>query len=60
MDPILVTLSSDFETYEHLIPSPRRGIAELIVQGSYSTIDLSRLGYERVEANAPYAEIGIL
>jgi FAD-dependent oxidoreductase domain-containing protein 1 len=41
-------------------PAAGRGIAELIVQGEYSQIDLARLGYQRVIANAPYAERGIL
>jgi glycine/D-amino acid oxidase-like deaminating enzyme len=41
-------------------PAAGRGIAELIVHGRYQSIDLARLGYERVEANAPYAEEGIL
>ncbi|MDX2219148.1 MAG: FAD-dependent oxidoreductase [Burkholderiales bacterium] len=41
-------------------PAAGRGIAELIVQGEYSQIDLTRLGYARVVAHAPYAERGIL
>jgi len=41
-------------------PAAGRAIAELIAYGKYSTIDLTRLGYERVEANAPYREAGIL
>jgi len=41
-------------------PAAGRAIAELITYGKYSTIDLTRLGYERVEANAPYREAGIL
>lgn len=41
-------------------PAAGRGIAELMLKGSYQTIDLTRLGYERVEANQPYAEEGIL
>ncbi len=41
-------------------PAAGRAIAELITRGRFETIDLSRLGYERVEANAPYAEVGIL
>ncbi len=41
-------------------PAAGRGIAELIVHGRFQTIDLSRLGYERVEQNAPYPEQGIL
>lgn len=41
-------------------PAAGRGIAELIVHGEYSEIDLTRLGYARVTANAPYAERGIL
>ena len=41
-------------------PAAGRAIAELIAFGRYETIDLTRLGYERVEANAPYREAGIL
>ena len=41
-------------------PAAGRGIAELLVTGRYQSIDLTRLGYERVERNAPYPETGIL
>lgn len=41
-------------------PAAGRGIAELIVQGGFQTIDLSRLGYARVARGEPYREAGIL
>jgi glycine/D-amino acid oxidase-like deaminating enzyme len=41
-------------------PAAGRGIAELIVRGRYDTIDLTPLGYERVQADRPYPETGIL
>jgi FAD-dependent oxidoreductase domain-containing protein 1 len=41
-------------------PAAGRAIAELIAHGEFRSIDLSRLGYKRVEANAPYREQGIL
>jgi FAD-dependent oxidoreductase domain-containing protein 1 len=41
-------------------PAAGRAIAELIVHRAFKTIDLTRLGYERVEANEPYPEQGIL
>lgn len=41
-------------------PAAGRGIAELIVHGEFRRIDLTRLGYARIVANAPYAERGIL
>ena len=41
-------------------PAAGRAIAELIAYGRYATIDLSRLGYERVERNEPYWESGII
>lgn len=41
-------------------PAAGRGIAELILHGGFRSIDLTRLGYERVERGEPYAEIGIL
>jgi glycine/D-amino acid oxidase-like deaminating enzyme len=41
-------------------PAAGRAIAERIVFGEDRSIDLSRLGYERVVRNEPYAERGIL
>jgi glycine/D-amino acid oxidase-like deaminating enzyme len=41
-------------------PAAGRAIAELLSTGSFQTIDLTRLGYERVERNEPYPESGIL
>jgi len=41
-------------------PAAGLGLAELIVRGRFETIDLTRLGYQRVLDNAPYAEEGIL
>lgn len=41
-------------------PATGRAIAELMLTGRFQTIDLTRLGYERVERNQPYAEDGIL
>ena len=41
-------------------PAVGRALAELIVKGGYETIDLTRMGYQRVLDNAPYAETGII
>lgn len=41
-------------------PAAGQAIAELIVDGRFRTLDLTRMGYERIEANRPYAEQGIL
>ena len=41
-------------------PAVGRALAELIVKGRYETIDLTRMGYQRVRDNAPYAESGII
>jgi len=41
-------------------PAAGRGLAELMVYGEYRSIDLTRLGYQRVEAGEPYREAGIL
>jgi FAD-dependent oxidoreductase domain-containing protein 1 len=41
-------------------PAAGRAIAERIVHGADRSIDLSRLGYQRVLDNRPYAERGIL
>jgi sarcosine oxidase len=37
-----------------------RAIAELIVHGAYRTIDLARLGYGRIAANAPLLERNVI
>ncbi|MBR0673076.1 NAD(P)/FAD-dependent oxidoreductase [Neoroseomonas soli] len=41
-------------------PGVGRAIAELILDGGYQTIDLARLGWDRVLRNEPYRERGIL
>jgi FAD-dependent oxidoreductase domain-containing protein 1 len=41
-------------------PAAGRGIAELIVQGEFTSIDLTRMGYARVTRGEPYREKGIL
>jgi glycine/D-amino acid oxidase-like deaminating enzyme len=41
-------------------PAAGRAIAELALHRRFQTIDLSALGYERIAANRPYAERGIL
>ena len=42
------------------IAGRRRGIAELIVHGRYTTLDLSDLGYERIRANRPLLERNVI
>lgn len=37
-----------------------RAIAELIVDGRYTSIDLTRLGYERIARGAPLAELNVI
>jgi glycine/D-amino acid oxidase-like deaminating enzyme len=41
-------------------PAVGRAIAELLLDGGYQSIDLSRLGHRRVTAGEPYAEKGIV
>lgn len=41
-------------------PAAGLAMAELLREGRFSTIDLSRLGYQRVLDNAPYREQGII
>jgi glycine/D-amino acid oxidase-like deaminating enzyme len=41
-------------------PAVGRALAELIVEGRFVTIDLSRMGYQRVLDAAPYREKGII
>ena len=40
-------------------PAIGRGLAELILDGTYQSIDLTRLGIQRVWDNVPYPELGI-
>lgn len=40
-------------------PAVGRALAELVLHGEYRTIDLSRMGYQRVLDGRPYAEIGV-
>ena len=41
-------------------PAVGRALAELVVHGRFQTIDLSRMGYQRVLDGAPYREQGII
>lgn len=41
-------------------PAAGRAIAELIVHGALTTLDLTRLGYDRVVRGEPYCEAGIV
>lgn len=41
-------------------PAVGRALSELVVRGRYETIDLTRMGYQRILDNAPYAETGII
>lgn len=41
-------------------PGVGRAISELIMDGGYRTLDLSRLGWQRVARHEPYAECGII
>jgi glycine/D-amino acid oxidase-like deaminating enzyme len=36
-----------------------RGLAELIVDGAYRTLDLARMGYQRILDARPYGEEGV-
>ena len=41
-------------------PATGRGIAELIVDGDWQTIDLSCFSYRRIREGRPYREQGIV
>jgi glycine/D-amino acid oxidase-like deaminating enzyme len=41
-------------------PGVGRAMAELILDGGYQTLDLTRLGWERIARNEPYRELGII
>ncbi len=41
-------------------PGVGRAIAELIIDGGYQTLDLTRLGWGRITRNEPYREAGII
>jgi FAD-dependent oxidoreductase domain-containing protein 1 len=52
-----VTAGSSGHGMQHA-PAIGRAIAELIVEGDFPTIDLSRFSYQRILDNAPYPERG--
>jgi len=41
-------------------PAVGRALSELILHGDFQTLNLSRMGTQRVIDNAPYAELGII
>ena len=41
-------------------PATGNAIAELITAGAFKTIDLTRMGYERIAAKAPLAEVNVI
>jgi FAD-dependent oxidoreductase domain-containing protein 1 len=41
-------------------PAVGRALAELVTRGRYETLDLARMGYQRVLDRAPYRETGIV
>lgn len=41
-------------------PAIGRGLSELIIYGEYRSLDLGRLGYERVVENRPFLEEGVI
>lgn len=41
-------------------PAMGRGVAELVVDGGYRTLDLAPLGFERVAAGRPFAERNVI
>lgn len=41
-------------------PAVGRALAELVLHGGYQTIDLSRLGYQRIADGQPYTERGVI
>lgn len=41
-------------------PAVGQALVELILEGGYRTLDLSRMDYRRVQANVPYREEGIV
>ena len=36
-----------------------RGLTEHLLTGDYRTVDLTRLGYARIDGAQPYAELGV-
>ena len=40
-------------------PAVGRALSELVLKGRFESLDLSRLGFQRVIDNAPYPELGI-
>lgn len=53
---------TNFVFYIGIQQSPAVGLAisELILDGNFRTVDLSRLGFDRILLNKPMYEIGII
>lgn len=41
-------------------PATGRAVAELICDGKFKTIDLTRFGYERIRRNEPLTELNVV
>ena len=41
-------------------PATGRAVAELLCDGGYQTIDISRFGYQRIASERPVREVGII
>jgi glycine/D-amino acid oxidase-like deaminating enzyme len=41
-------------------PAAGRGVAELIYHGAYTSLDLSKFGFDRIRNNQPFFEEGVV
>jgi glycine/D-amino acid oxidase-like deaminating enzyme len=57
LDNFIVTAGFSGHGMQHA-PAVGRAVSELIVDGSYQTLDISRLGYDRVEVERPIPDPG--
>lgn len=54
------TITNEFFTGIQQAPAVGRAMAEMIIDGGFTTVDLTRLGFDRIIVNQPMYENNIV